>query len=128
MALRLQLRGYEVLEAANGEEALQLAHADGRIGILVLDLKMPGMSGEQLLRHVRQMRPELPVIVLTGMGEAGAPPGLIEAGAFAILEKPGDLDDLIRAVEAAHPAGRERGGEQGIAGIPGNSHEQERGE
>ncbi len=61
-------RGYEVVLAASGEEALQ-QYADARPDLLVIDIKMPGMDGIEVLRKVREDSKEVPVILCTAYGE-----------------------------------------------------------
>jgi CheY-like chemotaxis protein len=58
--------GYEVVQAASGVEALQLAKSASKVDILVTDYAMPGISGAELARELRQLRPGLPVLMITG--------------------------------------------------------------
>src|SRR3989304_1588924 len=84
LAERLRLRGYETVEAASGEEAVKLARADRDIGVILLDRKMPGMSGEQTLDELKRYRPAVQVIMLTGHGskESATAAGRLEASAL----------------------------------------------
>ena len=69
----LERRGYEVLLAENGPAAIDVVRSEGhRIGLVLLDLSMPGMSGEETLPHLRSSGPELEVIVSSGYSEAEA--------------------------------------------------------
>ena len=101
LAKRLKLRGFEVVDLDNGEDALKLIRSDNDIDVVILDRKMPKMSGEQALREMRSFRPELEVIMLTGHGtmESAMETGKMEV--YAYLEKPCDFDQLVKTIEAA---------------------------
>jgi DNA-binding response OmpR family regulator len=70
---------------------------------VVLDMTMPGMSGEQVMRELRSAHPSLSVLVATGYGEGAARAAMPERTAF--LRKPFTMAELLRAVRAALPAG-----------------------
>ncbi len=101
LAIRLRMRGYEVLETGDGAETLCLIREDSDIAAIILDHRMPGSESSRLRSDIRRLRPDLPVILLTGMvqPEISGDPRL--HGLFACLEKPCNLDDLIGSVEAA---------------------------
>ncbi len=101
LADRLRLREYDVVDTNNGEDAIKIARANTDVDVMVLDRKMPGMSGEQVLREVRAFRPEIQVIMLTGHGsmESAMETGRLEA--YAYLEKPCELEKLVEVIEAA---------------------------
>lgn len=83
----LEHEGYRVEEATHGEEALQKA-AEDRIALVLLDIKMPGRDGMEVLAELRLKRPDLPVVILTGHGTIEQAVEAIRAGAFDFLEKP----------------------------------------
>lgn len=90
--------GYEVLEAADGEEALRLARAHpGPIHLLITDVVMPGMSGFDLCARLTRERPELRVLYISGHPRDGTGDSRLPADA-AFLSKPFALADLARAV------------------------------
>ena len=90
--------GYEVRTAAGGDEALaDLEGAD----VVVTDLVMPGMRGEELLARVRSRDPELPVLVMTAFGSIDSAVEVIKAGAFTYIAKPCRMDQLLESVAAA---------------------------
>ena len=62
-----QREGFQTILAANGLEALQLfgEHVDG----VILDMKIPGMNGLEILQHIKEKKPEIPVMMMTGYGE-----------------------------------------------------------
>jgi sodium-dependent dicarboxylate transporter 2/3/5 len=101
LAERLKLRGLETVDINNGEDAIKIIRGDTDIDVVVLDRKMPGMNGEQVLREVKNFRPELQVIMLTAHGslESAMETGRLEA--YSYLEKPCDLDELVKTIEAA---------------------------
>ena len=82
LAKRLRLRDLEVIDVDNGEAAIKIARADTDIDVIVLDRKMPGMSGEQVLQDIKAIRPEVQVIMLTGHGsvESAMELGKLEVG------------------------------------------------
>lgn len=101
LARRLELRGIQVVEADIGEDAIKLIRGDSEIDVIVLDRKMPGMTGEQVLQEMKRFRPELQVIMLTAHGslESAMETGRLDA--YAYLEKPCDLEELTDAIESA---------------------------
>ena len=88
--------GFSVLEAANGHEAVRAApaHAD-TIALLVTDVRMPGMSGTELAARLAAVRPELPVIYITG--DPASPVEPVTAGRWTVRAKPFQLRELVRA-------------------------------
>jgi len=101
VAKRLKKRGITSEQAGSGEECLTILErypAD----VVVSDVKMPGMSGIELLHHIREKYPKTEVILLTGY--ASAPDGVqgIKSGAFDYLTKPVDLIHLMGKIKQAH--------------------------
>jgi signal transduction histidine kinase len=98
LTLRLMLRrsGYQVLEAGDGLEALEVCAARGReIDLVLLDLSMPRMSGEEVLERLRQQAPGLKVVIYTGLVEVNP---LLEEKVQGLLRKPLTRDKLLQAV------------------------------
>jgi len=99
-AERLQLRGFTAHIAYSGEQALRIVD-QGAINIMVLDLKMPGMDGLEVLRRVKKSHPEVEVIMLSGHGSEMDEDYGRNLGAFAYLRKPADIGDILEAVKRA---------------------------
>ncbi len=89
--------GYQVIEAATGEEAMDLVRALGGLRAVVSDVVMPGMSGFRLAREAAALRPGLHIVLMTGF--AGADQNDREDAAFPMLQKPFEPGELIRAIE-----------------------------
>lgn len=116
---KLEHSGYEVLTAQNAEEALaQLKKFEPQI--VITDLKMPGMSGLELLARVREHMPGTEVIVVTGHEDMNTAVAAMKAGAFDYIVKPVDLkqvdslvarcireQELNRRIDASHAADEE---------------------
>ena len=86
--------GLETLEASDGPEALDLIKTDPQIGILLTDLGLPGMSGQELVVEARKLRPDLNVIVASGYSNAARPQG----EGILSLTKPYDLNQLRKVL------------------------------
>lgn len=100
LAERLALRGFQVQPATSGADARQHVHEDD-FSVLILDVKMPGIDGLELMAEIKQKDPHLPVILLTGHGSGADAERGMEQGAFDYLMKPIDIDQLIEKVRKA---------------------------
>lgn len=100
LADNFELEGYDVLKASNGKEGLALI-AQGNVDLVITDLRMDGMSGEEVVRHVTTENPGIPIIVLTGHGSIDDATAAIKSGAYDFLTKPLDLDHLNLIVKNA---------------------------
>src|SRR5262249_13733204 len=96
----LQSEGYRTLEAAGGDEALAAIRAEAPSAVL-LDLKMPGRSGLEVLRDLGTALAELPVIVVTAFGGSAGATGALRQGAYDYLSKPFDLDEVLLTLRRA---------------------------
>jgi len=92
--------GFRVETFVSAEEFLESAHR-ANTGCLVLDLRMAGMNGLDLLRHLAATGSRIPVIILTAHGDQEARRQSLEAGAVAFLGKPFRSDALVDAVRTA---------------------------
>lgn len=95
----LQKKGFETIMAATGEEALE--QLTEKPDVVVLDVKMPGMDGHEVLRKIKERQPDLPVIMLTGHGKMPSAKEALAQGAFDYLSKPCDIDLLASKVDEA---------------------------
>jgi len=100
MRMALEDAGYRVLAAERAEDALPLL-ADPDLDVVLSDLKMPGMSGEEFIAHSRKERPDVPVIVVTAYGSIRSAIECIQAGASDYLTKPFEPEELQIAIRNA---------------------------
>lgn len=106
-------RGFEVRTARNAEAALELARAESP-EMAVVDLKMPGRSGLELLQELKQVDPHTEVVVLTGYGSISTAVDATKLGASNFVPKPADADDILAAFE--------RGRAPALSGSPGDGY------
>ena len=96
----LRLEGYQVTLAASGEEALALARAaEEPYELAILDLRLPGADGLQVLEGIRQLSPETVAILITGYGTLETAVQALRKGAFDFLLKPCPVDEVLKAAE-----------------------------
>ena len=100
LVLLLRSEGYEAIEAADGNEALALIKSDAPDAVL-LDLKMPGRGGLEVLAELGPALVDLPVIVVTALGGSAAAIEAMRRGAYDYLTKPFDLDEVILTLKRA---------------------------
>jgi CheY-like chemotaxis protein/cytidylate kinase len=98
---RLLLRDMGSAVAFDGESALKLVH-DEEPEVMILDLKMPGIDGIEVLRRVKETQPGIEVIILTGHGSEADRQTCMGLGAFAYLHKPVDIDVLSETLKQAN--------------------------
>lgn len=101
MTKRLTKRDLEVSNAFDGLEALEALSQDERIEVVVLDVKMPGMSGVEALREIKRRYPLVEVIMLTGYATIETAIEGMKLGAYDYLMKPCDMDELLGKVGEA---------------------------
>ena len=97
---RLNLRGFDASGVTTGEEALSFL--GGReCDVVLLDVKMPGLGGLDVIRRIKEQRPRLEVVLLTGHGSVKSVEEGMARGAFDYLMKPVKIDNLVRVLAAA---------------------------
>ena len=97
----LETEGYRVFDADSGEEAIKQLK-NNKIDLVLLDLKMKGMSGEETLKHVKDINPEIMVIILTGHATLDSSLEAIKYGVYDYLKKPVSVDNIKRFVFKAY--------------------------
>jgi two-component system response regulator AtoC len=100
MEFALKDAGYRVLTAERAEEALEFVQ-DPDLDVILSDLKMPGMGGHEFIRRTRQLRPDVPIIVVTAYGSIRSAIECVQAGASNYLTKPFEPEELQFSVENA---------------------------
>lgn len=100
IARRLQMRGFDVTTACDGRTAIDIARRH-RFDLALLDLKMPGMNGRQVLEVLKSEHKYLEVIILTGHGSLDSAVECTKLGAYGYLPKPYELDELIETLKNA---------------------------
>jgi len=101
MKKRLEKREMEVDSYTDPVQALQET-AGRKYDAALLDLKMPGIDGEELLRRLKERDPTLEIIILTGHGTVRSAASATRSGAYEYLLKPCEFDDLVQAVTNAY--------------------------
>ncbi|MDQ0214169.1 two-component system response regulator (stage 0 sporulation protein F) [Oikeobacillus pervagus] len=94
----LQKEGYDTFQAANGIQALEIAESHTP-DLVLLDMKIPGMDGIEILKRLKQKDPEIRVIIMTAYGELDMIQEAKDLGALTHFAKPFDIDDIRRAVK-----------------------------
>jgi len=100
---------YGIREAANGQEALEILGRPNEIDLVVLDVRMYGMNGIEVLNSIKKMDPGLATIILTGHGDKDTAIEAVKGHADNYIEKPLDIDAMREAIEQALDAGGMRG-------------------
>jgi CheY-like chemotaxis protein len=104
---RLLMRDMGSAVAYDGESALSMVSED-EPEVMILDLKMPGIDGIEVLRRVKETRPEIEVIILTGHGSEADRETCMKLGAFAYLQKPVDIEVLSDTLKKANEQSRKK--------------------
>ena len=97
---RMEIRGYEAVAVQTGEEALAQVR-DNIFDVVVLDIKLKGEDGVEIMKQIKQVKEKLPVILLTGHMSGEASEEGLKAGAIDYIIKPIDIEDLIRKLREA---------------------------
>jgi DNA-binding NtrC family response regulator len=97
---RMELRGLQAVGVTKGLEAVDLVERES-FDVVVLDVKMPGEDGVEIMKRIKKIRPDLPVILLTGHMSMEASEEGLKAGAIDYVIKPIHIDDLIEKMKEA---------------------------
>lgn len=96
----LKTNGYGTVVSSDGQEALERA-SEQEFEVVLLDIRMPGLSGLDVLRQLRSDHPDIAVIMVTAVGDVEAAVEACRLGAYDYVTKPFDLDDILMRVEKA---------------------------
>ena len=107
MAKRLEIRGFEVRTATRGAEAVEAARRE-QFDLALLDLKMPGMDGKEVLEILKKEDRYIEVVILTGHGSVDSAVDCTKLGAFGYLPKPYELEKLLDTLRQAYQAKMEK--------------------
>ena len=97
----LELRDFNVIAVNRGEKAIEAAK-NNPIDIALVDLKMPGISGEETLKLLKQEHKWMEVVILTGHGAVDSAVECTKSGAYSYLQKPCELNSLLFALQNAY--------------------------
>jgi len=103
IAQRLEMRDFDVTKAENGSKAIEYA-TNEKFDLALLDLKMPGMDGKQVLEILKKEHKYIEVIMLTGHGSIESAVECTKLGAFGYLPKPYEFEKLIDFLKDAYEA------------------------
>ena len=104
---RLKVRGLEARSAGSGKEALEELQKNP-YDVILLDIKMPEMSGIEALARIKKIDPNLEVIILTGHASVDIAVDIMQLGGYDYLLKPCPIDDLMEKIDAAFEKKRAR--------------------
>lgn len=103
IARRLEMRDFIVTKASNGGQALEAAEKN-RFDLALVDLKMPGMNGQELLEILKRDHRHIEVVILTGHGSLDSAVECTKLGAFGYLPKPYEIEKLLETLRDAYQA------------------------
>jgi len=98
---RLTKRNYSVTFSHSGKDALAKLEEDKDIEVVILDVKMPGLDGIEILRRIRKKWPLIEVIMLTGHSTLDSAINAVKIGAYDYLLKPIEMEQLVSKIEKA---------------------------
>lgn len=98
---RLEMRNYKVISKDSGKDIEQIIKQEKEIDVVILDLKMPDIPGEEVLKKIKTQKPNIQVIILTGHGSTESAVEMAKLDAFTYLQKPVEIDKLIKIIEDA---------------------------
>src|SRR5271170_1615242 len=99
LAATLARDGHEVIAAGDGPAAVGRLSAQGRFDLLITDLKMPKMTGIELLAEAKRLRPEMPVVLMTAFATVATAVEAMKLGAYDYIQKPFDGEEIKLLVD-----------------------------
>lgn len=123
MSILLNRKGYSVETANNGYDALAMFKKDPP-DLVISDYRMPGLSGIDLLKHLKKIRPEIPFIMISGQGDVKVAVEALKEEAFDYQEKPVNIENLLGNIESAldKKKANEKGNELQLLGALSHSY------
>jgi len=106
MSFVLSRKGYETSTAEDGLEALEQVK-QRQFDVILLDIKLPKLDGVEVYRRIKDSQPNVPVLMMTAYSVNDLVQEAIREGAYAVIRKPLDLDQLISMIEAARKPGQD---------------------
>ena len=100
MAARMSVRGLEVTTTTSTIDALGMVES-GHFDVIVMDLMMPEMAGLEALKALKDLKPELQIILLTGYATRDIETAALKLGAVDLIEKPADIERLLEKIKEA---------------------------
>ncbi|MCD4742674.1 MAG: response regulator [Desulfobacteraceae bacterium] len=97
----LEVRGFNVIAVTRGEKAIEAAKKNA-LDIALVDLKMPGMNGEETLQALKKEHKWMEIVILTGHGTIDSAVECTKIGAYSFLQKPCELDELLATLKSAY--------------------------
>lgn len=97
----LEIRDFNVITASRGDQAIEAAQTQP-VDIALIDLKMPGISGQETLKRLKQAHKWLEAVILTGHGAIDSAIECAKIGVFSYLQKPCELNSLLEALQGAY--------------------------
>jgi DNA-binding NtrC family response regulator len=108
LAMALEGDGITIVQAASAEDALEILGRGETYNVMVTDVRMPGMSGLELVKRVRKDRPELECIVMTAHADSGTGVEAMRNGALEYVTKPFEMDEMLLLIQSALEKGKLR--------------------
>ena len=106
LAFALEYDGYATCEAGDGQTALDLIGQRDEIALVLLDVKLPGLDGLEVLTRLKATRPQLPVVMISGHGDLDTAVLAVRKGAYDFLQKPFATDRVLLSLKNALSAAR----------------------
>jgi len=94
LANRLKLRKIDITDVASGNEAIELVRQKS-FDVAIIDVKMPGIDGIETLKQIKQLQPDIEIVMLTGHASIESGMEAMKLGAYDYVMKPCDIDELL---------------------------------
>jgi DNA-binding NtrC family response regulator len=95
----LKETGYNTITASSGQDCLDILKKGPKIDLVFLDVKMPGITGIDVFKQIQKTDPKLLVVMMTGYSEDELIKEVFELGAYGIIYKPFDMEEILSVVE-----------------------------